>query len=125
MPRVALLSGVQFTLGTAVGTVFESLFPVVNPRSSTGMMLVEVAAEAAVLGAVVAMSDRTVLNAIDPDNEAGGGMYFLGLAYSTPSLAAKSKILAGRARLVVEALKKGPSDKAVKVAEQNDGANGL
>lgn len=118
LPRVALVGGTQFILGSAVGAAMEALFPAASDKTSTGVLMLEVAAEAAAISAIMAISDRTLLQAIDPQGESGGGLYFLGLVYTTPAFQVKTKILAARARIVAEALLMAPKAKDVKTMEE-------
>ncbi len=96
----------------------EMLFPEASTNTSTGVLMLEVAAEAAAISAVMAISDRTLLQAIDPQGESGGGLYFLGLVYTTPGFQSKTKILAARARIIAESLVKAPKAKDIKKVEE-------
>lgn len=96
----------------------EALFPAASDKTSTGVLMLEVAAEAAAISAIMAISDRTLLQSIDPQGESGGGLYFLGLVYTTPAFQVKTKILAARARIVAEALLMAPKAKDVKAMEE-------
>lgn len=116
--RSALVSGVQYAAGLAIGSTIDSLAPAPTTDVSTTQLMLEVFAQAALTGAVVAVSDRTMLASIDPDDNAGGGMYFLGLVHASPSLTAKAGMLVSRARRVARNVFLAPSKE--ERAEQNE-----
>ena len=101
LPRVGLVSMVQLSVGGLLGSSVDAAMPPADLNTATGQLAVEVLSTGAMVGVLVAAGDRYLLDAVDPDGQAGGGMYFLGLVSSMPEFAKKVKMLSGRARVAV------------------------
>lgn len=99
IPRSALQSAVQFSAGALAGSVVEMIMGKVQEDTPTSQLMLEIGLQTALLGVVSAVSDRTWMSRIDPNGDAGGGMYFFGFVSASPELKAKIEVVAARARV--------------------------
>ncbi len=99
IPRSALLSVLQTGVGGLLGGAIDTAFPGVQADESTTQLLIEIAAQGALIGLTSAISGRTWIRSTDPDEQAGDGMFFMGLVLASPELQAKIAVVLGRAKV--------------------------
>jgi len=92
-------SGVQYGLGMAAGSLTETIMGKVHADTPTPQLMLEIALHSALIGVITSVSDRTWIAAMDPQEEAGSGMFLLGILASSPQLRAKTEVVNGRARV--------------------------
>lgn len=108
--RGALISVAHVGFGGVAGAVVDTMFPQATEDSATSTIATQLALQGAAMGVVSAISDRTWMQAIDPTQQAGGGMFFMGLVVASPEFKAKTELLIGRGRVFFRNLVKGLYD---------------
>ena len=91
LSRMGLAGVAEFGMGVLNGLLLDTVFPSATDPATPTMEIIEVAGQAALGGMMMGISANFIVNKLNPGNDTGGGMYYLGFFVSQPNMQLKMK----------------------------------